>query len=303
MLIAAAAVLGLGSTALADDPGKKDTSSERQGPQQAMPYEEPQQQKGQQRQQGSQKSLGAGIGEAACGCNESVLAPLEGGTGMGAGVGQMPEQGAEPTEPSKSEKVSKTPTAPNWFADASLFIANAGNAAQTIANEGAAGAQAPSVLGNHAQFMLESIDRAYSSLSSLQSHAQVANPRASADLKAAIDQLQAARGQAQQALQTANAGQVGPGHEASVRSTYEHLQAAEKNLGIAAHAFGFQTAMLPSTCGFHAGKAFGAGVSGKGTQGGGQQKGAPQHQPGAQPTPQPKPQPQGQPPAEQPQQP
>jgi hypothetical protein len=147
--------------------------------------------------------------------------------------------------------------------------------------------------------MLESIDRAYSSLSTLQSHAQVANPRASADLKAAIDQLQAARGQAQQALQTANSGQVGPAHEAAVRSTYEHLQAAERNLGVAARAFGFQTAMLPSTCGFHANKAFGAGVGGKGKEGGAQQKGggAPQREP----TPAPKPQPQGQPPAEQPQ--
>jgi hypothetical protein len=111
----------------------------------------------------------------------------------------------------------------------------------------------------------------------------MANPRAVAELKAAIDQVQAARGQAQQALQTANAGQVGPGHEAAVRSTYDHLQAAERNLGTAARAFGFQTAMLPSTCGFRAAKAFGVGIVKKGA-------GPSQQQKGGQPTPQPKPQ-------------
>jgi hypothetical protein len=199
--------------------------------------------------------------------------------GYGAGVGPSGEQGVEQGERQGERQGTHAAAAPvpqYWLADASLFVANAGNAAQTLANEQALGIQAPSVLGNQAQFLLGSIERSISSLSALQANAEATNPRVVSDIRAALDQLVAAKGQAQQAMDAANAGALGPKQQAAIRSTYEHLQAAERDMGAVGRGFGIQGYTLASTCGFRGGQhGFGAGIGGKGGPGQPKERGAP----------------------------
>ncbi len=155
-----------------------------------------------------------------------------------------------------------------WLADASLFVANAGNAAQTLANEQTLGVQAPSVLGNQAQFLLASTDRALSSLAALEAHAEATNPRAVPEIRAAIDQLTAAKGQAQQTLDAASAGTLGPTGQGTIRSTYEHLQAAAREMGAVGRTYGAQGFTLASACNFRGGRGLGMGIGGKAAPGG-----------------------------------
>jgi hypothetical protein len=291
LLAAAAAVLALGGTALADEPGRKDSGEQRQQgqkeQQKGVRGQEGQRAMGQPQQQAQPKGLGAGVGEG-CTCGPSdVMAPLESGLGAGVGPGapseKAPSENVEPGgEAGKTHApATKAPSPQYWIADTSLFIANAANAAQTLSNEQAIGTPAASVLGNHAQFLLESIERAAASISALESHAQLSNPRAAAELRSAIDQLTLAKGEAQQVLDAANSGQVGGTQEQMIHSTYDHLQAAERGVGAVARSFGLQRVALPSTCGFRAGAGYGAGIGGKAAPGAGQPKGPamPQGQP------------------------
>jgi hypothetical protein len=213
-------------------------------------------------QQGKQKGLGAGIqGQSESG-GGFVVGPLEtgamgAGQGYGAGIGQ-----GEVTEPGRPSTSAPAPVPQYWLADASLFVANAGNAAQTLANEQTLGVQAPSVLGNQAQFLLASTDRALSSLQSLQANAEATNPKAVPEIRAAIEQLNAAKGQAQQVLEAANTGTLGPGHQSTIRSAYEHLQNAEREMGMVGKSYGAPGFTLANACAFH-GRGMGAGIGGK----------------------------------------
>jgi len=214
--------------------------------------------------EGKQKGLGAGIG----GGSQFVLGPLDtagaacGGMGQGYGAGVGPSGETGVTGATEQGKGS-APVPQYWLADASLFVANAGNAAQTLANEQNLGVQAPSVLGNQAQFLLAATDRAISSLTALQANAEATNPRAVAEIRAAMDQLTAAKGQAQQALDAANAGTFGPNQQATIRSTYEHLQAAEKQMAGVGRTYGTPGFTLVISRGFvPTGRGMGAGIGG-----------------------------------------
>ncbi len=213
-------------------------------------------------QEGKPKAFGAGIGGA-----PFVLGPLE-TSGGACGAGQAYGAGVGPSgEPevaaSTEQEHGAAPVPQYWLADASLFAANASNAAQTLANEQSLGVQAPSVLGNQAQFLLAATERAITSLTALKANAEATNPRAVADIRAAMDQLTAAKGQAKQALDAANGGTFGPGHQATIRSTYDHLQAAERQLAAVGRTYGTPGFTLVISRGFVApGRGMGAGIGG-----------------------------------------
>ncbi len=271
-LLAGLAGLALGATAAAKDPeGAPATEPPREQGAEEHPQQTKAQQGGQEgtkeegtKEEGKQKGFGAGVGAL------FVLGPLESGVacggmsqGYGAGVGPSGEQGG--AEPGRAVAPAAVPQ--YWLADASLFVANAGNAAQTLANEQALGVQAPSVLGNQAQFLLAATDRAISSLTALEANAEATNPRAAAEIRATMDQLHAAKGQAKQALDAANGGTFGPTHLASIRSTYEHLQAAERQLAGVGRAYGAPGFTITIARGFiptGRGMGVGIGAGGKG---------------------------------------
>jgi hypothetical protein len=278
-LLAGLGGLALGGVAEADTPPGT--------PQTEAPYA-PAGQQGAKPQQGRQgtaadaagspenkpKGLGAGLGGQESESTTFVVGPLDTGglcqgsgmsQGYGAGVGPSGEGNAEGGGQGQPGASASAPVPQYWLADASLFVANARNAAQTLANEQALGVQAPSVLGNQAQFLLASTDRALSSLKALHASAEVTHPRALADIRSAMDELVAAKAQAKQAIEAANSGALGPGDQGTIRSTYEHLQAAERGVEGAGRAFGAQRFTLASGYG---GRAMGAGIGGgKGTPG------------------------------------
>lgn len=239
------------------------------------------QQGAQGQQQGAQGQQGAQA-QGACGEKGFSLGPLDTGAmspekGYGAGIGQ----GAESGEKGEQAQKAAALVPQYWIADASMFIANAGNAAQTLANEQSLGVQSPSVLGNQAQFLLAAVDRAVSSLQALQANAESTNPKAVSEIRAAVDQLSAAKGQAQQTLEAANAGTLGPNHQGTIRSAYDHLQAAERHLGTIGREYGAQGFTLAQGCVFRPGqRGLGAGIGGKGAgqkaQPKGQEKGTPE---------------------------
>ena len=272
-LLAGLAGLALGGVAQADNaPGapQADTQADTQKSAQHSPEGKPEAKKG-AKPESKPKALGAGIGGQESGAATFVLGPLdtaEGckGAGMsqgyGAGVGPGGEESPEGVEPGKPGASAPAPVPQYWLADASLFVANASNAAQTLANEQTLGVQAPSVLGNQAQFLLASTDRAISSLKALRASAEVTHPRALADIRGAMNELMAAKAQAKQALDAANEGTLGPGDEGALRSTYEHLQAAERDVQGAGRAIGAPGFTLASVCAFRGGRAMGAGIGG-----------------------------------------
>jgi hypothetical protein len=263
-LLAGLAGIGLGAGALAQGQPQGQPQIQGVAPEQrgmAAPQAEKQGEKARsEEQQGKQKGLGAGVS----GQNEAtggfVLGPLEGGAmgvgqGYGAGIGEVGELG-------KPSAAQPAPVPHYWLADASLFVANAGNAAQTLANEQTLGVQAPSVLGNQAQFLLAATDRAISSLQALQANAEASNPKAVPEIRAAMEQLHAAKGQAQQVLDAANSGTLGPSQQSNIRSSYEHLQNAEREIGTVGRTYGAQGYTLASGCTFR-GRGMGAGIGGK----------------------------------------
>ena len=257
-LLAGLAALGCGAAALADSPANPTPQHETQTPGAEPQGAQPPQQQGKQEEK--QKAPGA---QAACGGQSFVLGPLDTGAmsptqGYGAGIG--PSEAAEPGRPGAS---TPAPIPQYWLADASLFVANAANTAQTLANEQALGVQSPSVLGNQAQFLLASTDRALSSLGALETNAEATNPRAVADIRAAMDHLVAAKGQAQQALDAANGGTIGPNHQATIRSAYDHLQTAERDMAAVGRNYGAPGFVLASACNFRGGRALGAGIGAK----------------------------------------
>jgi hypothetical protein len=308
-LLAGLAGIGCGGSALAQSPpsGQNEPQGAQPG-QHGMTAPRGEGQKTEDQQGKPQKGLGAGIAGQGEPGGGFVLGPLEtGGTGAGAGqgygagIGQVGEVG----EPGRLSSTAPAPVPQYWLADASLFVANAGNAAQTLANEQTLGVQAPSVLGNQAQFLLAATERAISSLASLQANAEATNPKAVPEIRSAMEQLTAAKGQAQQVLDAANAGTIGPSHQSTIRSAYEHLQSAERNMAAVGREYGAQGFTLASSCVFRAGRGLGAGIGGKAAPGGAQkapekaggekpqekgaqpEKSAPPEEKGTQPAPEP----------------
>jgi hypothetical protein len=253
-------------------------------------------------QEGKPKGFGAGIGGMTF-----ILGPLEAGgtcpgsaTSQGYGAGVGPSGETESATEQGRTGAAAAPVPQYWLADASLFVANAGNAAQALANEQSLGVQAPSVLGNQAQFLLAATDRAMSSLQALQANAEATNPHAVPDIKAAMDELNAAKGQAKQALEAATSGTFGPSHQANIRSTYEHLQAADRELAGVGRAYGTPGFTIAMTRGFvPTGRGMGVGIGGGGKAAPGTTK-APENKAPETKPPEPKPPEQGTPAPEKP---
>jgi hypothetical protein len=149
----------------------------------------------------------------------------------------MSQRGTEGTTGMTEQAPAPVPQ--YWLADASLFITSADNAAQTLAGEQPLSVQAPSVLGNQAQFLLAAASRALSSLAALEANAEATNPRAVSEIRGAMNELTAAKGQASQVLDATNNGTFGPNQQAAIRSAHEHLQTAEKAIHAADRAYGF----------------------------------------------------------------
>ena len=80
---------------------------------------------------------------------------------------------------------------------------------------------------------------------------------------AAMDQLVAAKGEAQQARDAATGGTLGPNHQSTIRSTYEHLQSAEREMAGVGRHYGAPGFVLASACNYKGGRALGAGIGGK----------------------------------------
>jgi hypothetical protein len=267
-LLAGLCMFGVPLVALADDPSSTMPPRETQGsanePRGEAPQaQEPTKQEG-KATEGKKKALGAGVGEqTACGEKGFAIGPLETGAGGEKGAEKGLGAGVGPGEISEPSQKGAAPIPQYWLADASLFVANAANAAQTLANEQALGVQSPNVLGNQAEFLIAATERALSSLSALQANAEMTNPKAVGEIRAAMDQLVAAKGQAQQARDAAHGGTLGPNHQATIRSTYEHLQSAERDMAGVGRHYGAPGFVLASACNYRGGKALGAGVGPK----------------------------------------
>jgi len=167
-----------------------------------------------------------------------------------------PEPGA--VQPGAISESASSVTPQFWIADAALFVSNAANTAHTMAAEQQLNVQAPAVAQSQADFLKGSTSRALASVKALQQHAEGNNPAAAAEIVGVIGQLVAAESQAEQAQQSAASGALGPTYEATVRSTFDHLQSADKALRGIARSYGSQNLALVGTCSMN--RAFGAGL-------------------------------------------
>jgi hypothetical protein len=189
----------------------------------------------------------------------------QGSQGAQQGAQQGMQQGSQGAMIGQVKQSSAAPVPQYWLADASLFLSAAGTAAQTISNEQSLGIQAPNVLGNQTQFMQAAINRALSSLSALQAHAEQQNPKAVPDILLASAQLQAAQAQLAQG-QGGEQGSLGPQYENKLRTAFSHLAQAEKAMQNVGRQYGAQQYAVAATCTFNrgiGGHAFGAGIGGK----------------------------------------
>ncbi len=254
-------------TALAGAAQARPGSGDAQPAGQAEPQGNPQGVQGKQAPQGetpsSNEATASAYGDARKGIGERgtlfVLGPLEPkgmGAGIGGGCGQ--ETGTETQGSIETGRATAAPVPQYWLADASLFAANARNAAQALASEQIVLVHAPGVLSNQAQFMIAATDRAISSLASLQAHAESARPAAVSGIVDAMNQLTAARAQETLALEATDQGTLGPGQESTVRSAYEHLQAAERSMTGVGRAYGAHG--FTQTTSYGLGRGFGAGI-------------------------------------------
>ncbi len=192
----------------------------------------------------------AGIGRAGFG----PAGPLDTGAAMGqGGYGAGVGPGGEPSGEGAG-RVSASAPAPvpqYWLADASLFVANAGNAAQTLANEQALAVQAPSVLGNQAQFLLASTDRALSSLAALEANAEATHPRAVAEIRAANERADRRQGAVPAGARRSQRRRLRPEpichHPLGVRAPAGGREGDGHVVGC---AYGAQGYTLASACGF-----------------------------------------------------
>lgn len=241
--------IGLGGTALAQDrPGISGEEQRGQG-------QQPQQQQ-QQPQQGRGRDCPACEKEAGY-QGASQQGKYEWNADLGKGEGQSPQAQGGASIPQY------------WIADASLFIGNAANTAQTLAMEQGLNVASPEVLGNQAQFLVTAVNRALASLNELQQSAEASNPGAVSEIRSAIGHLVAAQAQAAQLADAANSGGLGPKFETAMRSTFNHLASAERGMNAVGRAYGQPALAGVTTCQT---RAFGAGLGAqRGQKKGGEQ--------------------------------
>jgi hypothetical protein len=127
----------------------------------------------------------------------------------------------------KVERAEPAPVPQYWIADASLFIVNAANTAAVLEKEQTLSVQEPMILGNQAEFLVDSVDRALESLDELLENAQDTNPEAVPEIRDAIAELIAAQSQARSVAEAARRGELGPTYDVTVRAALEHLKDAE----------------------------------------------------------------------------
>jgi hypothetical protein len=181
--------------------------------------------------------------------------------GYGAAGGAGGEAGG-PTPPAPVAPIPQF-----WLADASMFIGSAANAAHTLSLEESLNVQAPQVLGNQAQFLIATTNRALSSLEQLQQNAEATNPSAVPGIRVAIGQLVAAKAQAAQAAASVREGVLGPPFLTTVRSSLGHLAAAERELTHIGRAYSVPQFATAGVCSAGRAFAYGAGVGKGGERG------------------------------------
>jgi hypothetical protein len=172
-----------------------------------------------------------------------------------------PEQG-EPVGSNDSTQVQGTginaPIPQYWLADAALFTGNAANAANVLALEHNLSVPAPALLGNQAQFLVSSTNRALASLKALQQSAETTKPSAVPQIREAVGQIMAAQGAATQVADAASSGVVGPAFEATTRAASQHLAAAEKSIAGIGRSYNAPALASAGSCPMRG--AFGAGL-------------------------------------------
>jgi hypothetical protein len=189
-------------------------------------------------------------------------AGMEGyGAGVPGGMGAPGEAGAEGEAGATGATGGMAAPIPQfWFADASMFIGSAANAAHVLSLEEGLNEQAPQVLGNQAQFLLAATNRALASLEQLEQNAEATKPSAVPGIRAAIGQLVSARAQATQAAAAVREGQLGPTFATTVRSSLGHLAAAEREMSLIGRAYAVPQFATASVCSAGRAFAYGAGI-------------------------------------------
>jgi hypothetical protein len=123
------------------------------------------------------------------------------------------------------------------LSDAEIFIAAARAAAEQMSQEGRFSVQSPPVMANQSQFLVNSIGRAIQDLQAAANSAQRTNPKAAPAIRSAIAQLAAAQTQANEVLQFASSGQLGPASHTALLSAVGHLDNAAVRSQAAARAY------------------------------------------------------------------
>jgi uncharacterized protein YbjQ (UPF0145 family) len=156
-----------------------------------------------------------------------------------------------------------------WLADAAMFIGSAANAAHVLSLEESLNVQAPQVLGNQAQFLLATTNRALSSMEQLQQNAEAMNPNAVPGIRVAIGQLVAARAQAVQAAVAVRDGVLGPTFMTTIRSSLGRGEVAEREMSVIGRAYSVPQFAAASVCSAGRAFAYGAGLGRGGERGAG----------------------------------
>jgi hypothetical protein len=125
-----------------------------------------------------------------------------------------------------------------WIADASIFVANAYDTTGVMEKEGRFNVQAPGILTQQSQYVLNCVSRALQDMGALQENSLATNPQALPAIRYIIGQLEAAQAQARMAAQTTSQGQLGPTYQVSVQSAMAHLGHALKALPAVGQSYG-----------------------------------------------------------------
>lgn len=180
---------------------------------------------------------GAGGGAFNQGVGGQAGAGIAGqGGAAGAGVGNQAGIG---NQAGAGGQAGPSATVPQyWIADASIFVANAYDTAGVMEKEGRFNVQAPGILTQQAQYVLNCAARALQDMGALQENSLATNPQALPAIRYIIGQLEAARAQAGMAAQTTSQGQLGPTYQVTVQSAMAHLGRALKALPAVGKAYG-----------------------------------------------------------------
>lgn len=132
---------------------------------------------------------------------------------------------------------TSAPVPQYWAGDADIFIHSAANTAAVMRREAGLKVQSSSILGNQAEYMLESINRARADLTALERNGNRTNPRAIPAIRSGIAQLNAAEAQARSLTRAARSGRIGPTFAVTSQSAWSHLRGAEKDMWNIASAY------------------------------------------------------------------